>query len=337
LQQSGAVELAMRICIVGAGAIGGFLAAKLGLAGADVAVIARGASLQALRSNGIVLRSAAGEQHAHVDLVTDDFAAAGQFDLVIIAVKAHQIAAIAAPMRALYHADTIVIPAQNGIPWWYFQRHGGPYDGQRIVAVDPDGHLAAQIESERIIGCVVYPATELLAPGVVHHLEGDRFTLGELDGTRSERAQQVAQILSSAGLKAPVRTRIRHDIWIKLWGNLAFNPISALTGATLARICRYPATRALAAAMMAEAQAVGEALGVSFGISIEQRIAGAEQIGEHKTSMLQDIEAGRATEIDALVGAVAELGRLTGIATPHIDAIEAAVRLREQTAREAQQ
>lgn len=324
----------MRICIVGAGAIGGYLAAKLALADLDVTLIARGANLAAIRSNGIVLRAAGGdaEQIAHPRLVTDDMSAAGPHDVVIPAVKAHQLAGVAPAMRALYHGETMVVPAQNGIPWWYFHQHGGPFDQHQIKAVDPDGILAAQIEPERVIGCVVYPATELVAPGIIQHIEGERFTLGELNGARSERIQHLSQALSHAGLKAPIRQRIRTDIWIKLWGNLAFNPISALTGATLAGICRFPPTRALAAAMMAEAQAIGEQLGISFGISIEQRIAGAEQIGEHKTSMLQDIEAGRPTEIDALVGAVAELGRLTGVPTPHIDAIEAAVRLRERQA-----
>ncbi|MDZ4720941.1 MAG: 2-dehydropantoate 2-reductase [Roseiflexaceae bacterium] len=320
----------MRICIVGAGAIGGYLAAKLALADVDVTLIARGANLAAIRMNGLILRSADGEQVAHPQLTTDDMAVAGSHDVVIAAVKAHQLAGVAPAMRALYDANTIVVPAQNGIPWWYFSNHGGPYDGHQIRAVDPHGILAAQIETERVIGCVVYPAAELEAPGVIRHIEGERFTLGELDGTRTERIQQLARTLAQAGLKAPIRQRIRTDIWIKLWGNLAFNPISALTGATLAGICRFPPTRALAAAMMAEAQAIGERLDINFGISIEQRIAGAQQVGEHKTSMLQDIEAGRPTEIDALVGAVAELGRLTDIPTPHIDAIEAAVRLREQ-------
>jgi 2-dehydropantoate 2-reductase len=325
------MEQRMRVCIVGAGAIGGYLSARLALSGAEVTLIARGANLAAIRERGILLRSSGGaEEIAHPTHTTDDMAAAGPHDAVIVAVKAHQLAAIAPAMRALYRPETIVIPAQNGIPWWYFLNHGGPYDGHRIRAVDPDGTLERAIEVERVIGCVVYPATELEAPGVVRHLEGDRLTLGELDGSRSERIQRLAHVLGQAGLKAPVRPRIRSELWIKLWGNLAFNPISALTGATLAGMCRFGPSRALVAAMMAEAQAIAERLGISFGISIEQRIAGAERIGEHKTSMLQDIEAGRATEIDALIGAVSELGRLTGVSTPHIDAVEAAVRLLER-------
>lgn len=322
----------MKICIVGAGSIGGYLGARLALAGEHVTLIARGANLAAIRERGVTLIESDGATVTAVPaLATDDTAAAGAHDVVIVAVKAHQLAAVAPTLRALYHETTIVVPAQNGIPWWYFQRHGGPFEGRRIESVDPDGVIAAHIETGRIIGCVVYPATELEAPGVVRHIEGDRFTLGELDGARSERVQRLSQLLARAGLKAPVRPRIRSDIWIKLWGNLAFNPVSALTRATLIDICRHPQARALIAAMMAEGQAVAERLDISFGITIDQRIAGAEQVGAHKTSMLQDIEAGRATEVDALVGAVTELGRLVDVPTPHIDAIYAAVKLLEQT------
>ncbi len=322
----------MNICIVGAGSIGGYLGARLALAGEYVTLIARGANLAAIRERGVTLIGSDGSTVTAVPaLATDDMVAAGAHDVVIVAVKAHQLAAVAPTLRALYHETTMVVPAQNGIPWWYFQHHGGPFEGRRIESVDPDGVIAAHIETERIIGCVVYPATELEAPGIVRHIEGDRFTLGELDGTRSERVHRLSQVLARAGLKAPVRPRIRSDIWIKLWGNLAFNPVSALTRATLIDICRHPQARALIAAMMAEGQAVAERLGISFGITIDQRIAGAEQVGAHKTSMLQDIEAGRATEVDALVGAVAELGRLVDVPTPHIDAIYAAVKLLEQT------
>lgn len=322
----------MKICIVGAGSIGGYLGVRLALAGEHVTLIARGANLAAIRERGVTLIEADGAATtARPALATDDTAAAGPHDLVIVAVKAHQLAAIAPALPALYHETTMVIPAQNGIPWWYFQRHGGPFEGRRIESVDPDGVIEAHIPTERIIGCVVYPATELEAPGVIRHIEGDRFTLGELDGARSERAQHLSQMLARAGLKAPVRPRIRGDIWVKLWGNLALNPVSALTRATLVDMCRHPQARGLIAAMMAEGQAIAERLGVTFGISIEQRIAGAEQIGAHKTSMLQDIEAGKTTEVDALVGAVAELGRLVEVPTPHINAIYAATKLLEQT------
>ncbi len=322
----------MNICIFGAGSIGGYLGARLAHAGEQVTLIARGANLAAIRDHGLTLIETDGTTLiAHPALVTDDPSVAGAHDVVIVAVKAHQLPAVAPMLRPLFHDETMVVPAQNGIPWWYFQRHGGPFEGRRIESVDPDGVIAAHIETERIIGCVVYPATELEAPGVVRHIEGDRFTLGELDGLRSERVQHLSQVLARAGLKAPVRPRIRTDIWIKLWGNLAFNPVSALTRATLIDICRHPQARALIVAMMEEGQAVAERLGITFGITIDQRIAGAEQVGAHKTSMLQDIEAGRATEVDALVGAVAELGRLVEAPTPHIDAIYAAVKLLEHT------
>ncbi len=321
----------MRMCIVGAGAIGGLLGVKLALAGEDVTLIARGAHLAAIQQHGLKLMMADGSE-----LVTDqvqatsDIATVGPQDVVIVAVKTHTLAALAPALPALYGPETMVVPAQNGIPWWYFQRHGGPFEGRRIETVDPDGIIEAAIAVERIIGCVVYPAAELAAPGVIRHIEGERFVLGELDGTKSERVAQLAQILNRAGFKAPVRTRIRTDLWIKLWGNLAFNPISALTRATLIEIAQHPLTRDLVQQMMTEGQMVAEQLGIRFGISIEQRIRGAEEVGAHKTSMLQDIEAGRTTEVDALVGAVAELGRLVGVETPAINAVYANVKLLEQ-------
>jgi 2-dehydropantoate 2-reductase len=321
----------MKICIVGAGAIGGYLGARLALAGEQVTLIARGAHLDAIQRQGLALESADGSREiARPALATSSMAAAGTQDVVVAAVKAHQLLAIAAEMRALYSAGTIVVTAQNGIPWWYFHKHAGPYEGRRIEAVDPDGLVEAHMEVERVIGCVVYPAAELAAPGVVRHIEGDRFSLGELDGAKSERIQRISKLFSNAGLKAPIRPRIRSEIWVKLWGNLAFNPISALTRATLVDICAFPPTRELARAAMAEAQAIAGLLGVEFPVSIEQRIAGAEQVGAHKTSMLQDIESSRVTEADALVGAVAELGRLVGIPTPHIDTLYAAVKLLER-------
>ncbi len=317
----------MRICIIGAGAIGGYLGARLIQAGQEVTLIARGQSLAAIREHGLRLRSDQDELAVRPALATDDMFSVGTHDIVIVAVKAHQLAVVAPGVTAISGPHSMVVPAQNGIPWWYFQQHGGPWDGYQIKAVDPDGMLAKHIPIERVIACVVYPATELVAPGIIRHIEGDRFTLGEPDGSRSERIQNLARILTSAGFKAPIRTNIRSDIWIKLWGNVAFNPISALTGATLLGICSFGLSRDLVAAVMAETQAIAEQLGIRFGISIEQRIQGAAQIGEHKTSMLQDVEAGRTTEIDALVGALAELGRLTGVPTPHIDALFALVAL----------
>ena len=225
----------------------------------------------------------------------------------------------------------MVVTAQNGIPWWYFRKTGGEYEQRKILAVDPDGTIEANIPVKRVIGCVVYPATELVAPGVVKHIEGERFSLGELDGTKSDRVKELAKVLRQANLKAPVRTQIRNELWLKLWGNLAFNPISALTRATLDRIGEYSLTRELARNMMLEAKAIAEKLGVKFSISLEQRLEGARKVGAHKTSMLQDIEANRITEIDALVGAVLELGELTDTPTPHLSSIYASVKLLEQS------
>jgi 2-dehydropantoate 2-reductase len=322
----------MRICIVGAGAIGGMLGVKLARAGAEVTLIARGPHLDAILRDGLTLRSADGQSEtAHPALATADMGAAGTHDYVIVAVKAQALPALAAPMRALYGPETAVVYAQNGIPWWYFMGHGGPHEGRRVEAVDPGGMIAANTEVERVIGCVVYPAAAIAAPGVIDHIEGNRFSLGEPDGTKSARAQALAQLMSAVGLRAPVRSDIRNELWLKLWGNLSFNPISALTRATMDRIIAEPLTRGLTIAMMAEAQQVAEALGVRFPIDIERRIAMAAEIGAHKTSMLQDVEAGRSTEVDALVGAVAELGRLVGVPTPHIDAIYAVARLLDRS------
>lgn len=322
----------MKICIVGAGAIGGYLGARLALAGEEVTLIARGAHLDAIRQRGLTLLLADGtSETATPALATSAMSEAGPQDVVIAAVKANSLPGLAPAMQSLYGPETIVVPAQNGIPWWYFYRHGGPFEGRQIAAVDPGGVIAAHTPIERVVGCVVYPAAELAGPGVVRHIEGNRFTLGELDGARTERVQRLAQALSRAGLRAPVRANIRSEIWVKLLGNLAFNPVSALTRATLAAMCRYPLSRELVRAMMVEAQTIAEKLGITFNITLEQRIAGAEQVGEHKTSMLQDIEAGRATEVDALVGSVTELGRLTETPTPHIDAVYACVKLLERT------
>ena len=318
----------MRICIVGAGAIGGMLGAHLALAGEQVTFVEKNREhASAIRSNGLRVEGV-GEPIVATGLaVTDDFAEPGEQDLVIIAVKAHQIPLLLPDIRQLFGPQTMVMTVQNGIPWWYFFKHGGPYDGRTITAVDPNGFIDAHIERERIIGCIVYPAGEVVAPGVVHVVEGNRFSVGELDGAKTERIEALSQLLVRAGFKSFVLDDIRAEIWLKLWGNLSFNPISALTHGTLAGICRNPQTRALAAAMMAEAQQIGEKLGIQFRHTIEKRIAGAESVGEHKTSMLQDVEAGRPLEIDALVGAVVELGRLTETPTPHIDAIYAAVTL----------
>jgi 2-dehydropantoate 2-reductase len=321
----------MRVAIYGAGAIGGFLGARLAAAGADVSLIARGAHLAAMRARGLTLIEAGAETTRPVR-AAEDPAELGPQDAVIVALKAHSAPAAAAAMRALFHDRTTVVWAVNGLPWWYFHRHGGPFEGRRIEAVDPGGVLWEAIGPERVLGCVVYPAAEVAAPGVVRHIEGNRFPLGEPSGERTERAERIAALLSAAGLRAPVRPRIRDELWVKLWGNLSFNPISALTLATLDVICTDPGTRAVARAMMREAQAIAEALGVRFPVDVERRIDGAAAVGAHRTSMLQDLEAGRPMEIDALVTAVQELGRLTGLPTPAIDTVLALLRLRARVA-----
>jgi len=324
----------VRICIVGAGAIGGYLGARLSIAGEEVTLIARGAHLDAIRRDGLTLIDAEGKQEiARPSRAVAVVEEAGPQDVVIVALKAHGVPSIAPSLRSLYDEHTLVVTAQNGIPWWYFRKLGGEHEGRRIEAVDPEGLVESHIDVDRVIGAVVYPAAELAGPGVVRHVEGDRFSLGELDGTKSVRVRALSEVLVRAGLKAPISSRIRWEIWIKLWGNLAFNPISALTRATLEDICRYPLTRALATTMMLEAQAIAHRLGINFGIKLEQRIDGAERVGAHKTSMLQDIEAGRPTEVDAIVGAVAELGRIVGVPTPAIDAIYAATKLLESSTR----
>jgi 2-dehydropantoate 2-reductase len=325
---AGTPEYTMKIAIIGAGAIGGLVGARLALAGEDVTFLVRGAHVDAINGRGMKLVLSDGNELVARNVrATRDYAATGAQDLVILAMKAHQVEAVADDVQHLFGPDTVVITMQNGIPFWYFHRHGGPYAGTRVHAVDPSGVLAERIPAERILGCVVYPASELIEPGVVHLIEGDRFPLGELDGSTSERVQRLSELFVRAGFKAPVLPDIRSEIWLKLWGNLTFNPISALSRSTLVDICQYPLTRALATAMMTEAQTIAGKLGITFRVPLEKRIAGAEKVGKHKTSMLQDVEAGRAPEIDALVGAVVELGRLTGTPTPHIDAVHALVKL----------
>ncbi|MBV9287186.1 MAG: 2-dehydropantoate 2-reductase, partial [Hyphomicrobiales bacterium] len=312
----------MDILVVGAGAIGGLLAARLAEAGERVRVVARGAHLEAIRERGLLLKEEGRETVVRIG-ATDRIADAGPADLVVLAVKAHQLTAIAADVAAILEPGAMAITAQNGIPWWYFFKHGGQREGQRLESVDPGGVIAAHLPIENVVASVVYPAAEIEAPGVVRRIEGNRWPVAELDGAKSERVAKVAQAFASAGFKSPVLADVRAEIWTKLWGNLAFNPISALSHASLAAICGFPPTRALAAQMMAEAQAVGEAFGVRFRVSIEKRIAGAEAIGAHKTSMLQDVEQGRRIEIEALLGAPIELARMAGVETPHLDAVYA--------------
>ena len=318
----------MKVAIIGAGAIGGYVGVKIALAGDDVTFIVRGANLEAIRQNGMRLVMSDGTEHVANDVAaTNDYAAAGPQDIVILAMKAHQVEAVTDDVPKLFGPDTVVVTMQNGIPYWYFHKHGGELAGSVVKNVDPSGLISAKIPAERVIGCVVYPASELVAPGVVQHIEGDRFPVGELDGSTSERVTRVSECFVHAGFKAPVLDNIRAEIWLKLWGNLTFNPISALTRSTLVDICQYQPTRDLAAAMMTEAQNIAQKLGITFRVSIDKRIAGAEKVGKHKTSMLQDVEAGKPMEIEALVGSVVELGRLTATAIPHIDAVYALVSL----------
>jgi 2-dehydropantoate 2-reductase len=320
----------VRICIIGAGAIGGMLGARLALAGESVTFVEKNAEhAHAIRTNGLRIEADGDAVVATNVDVSDDLGAPGVQDLVIIAVKAHQIPLLLPDIRKLFGPQTMVMTVQNGVPWWYFYKHGGPFEGRRIEAVDPGGVIDANIERDRIVGCIVYPAGEVTAPGVIHVVEGNRFSVGELDGSNSERIEALSAMLVNAGFKSYILHDIRSEVWLKLWGNLSFNPISALTRATLAAICRDPGTRALAADMMREAQEIAEKLGITFRHTIEKRIAGAEAVGEHKTSMLQDVEAGRTLEIEALVGAVVELGRLTETPTPHIESIYACVKALE--------
>jgi 2-dehydropantoate 2-reductase len=325
----------MKIAIIGAGAMGGYVGAKLALAGEDVTFIVRGDNLAAIGRHGMKLVMDDGAvQVATTVKATDDYARAGPQDLVILAMKAHQLEAVVEQLPALYGPDTTVVTMQNGIPFWYFHGHGGALEGTPVLSVDPTATLVDMIGRDRLVGCVVYPASELIAPGVVRHLEGDRFPLGEIDGASTERVARIAECFTRAGFKAPVLPDIRAEIWLKLWGNLTFNPISSLTHSTLVDICQYPLARELAAQMMREAQDVAGKLGITFRVTLDKRIAGAEKVGKHKTSMLQDVEGGRPPEIEALVGAVVELGRLTGTATPHIGTVYALVKLLANTMEE---
>jgi 2-dehydropantoate 2-reductase len=320
----------MRLSIVGAGAIGGLLGHRLATSGHSVRLVARGAQLRAIQDHGLTLIKEDGVTET-IQIEASEQIGGGACDVIILGMKAHQVADVAPAVAAALTDETIVVTAQNGIPWWYFVKHGGQHEGRRLESVDPEGKIAAHLPAERIIGSVVYPAAEIVAPGVIRHVEGNRFSISEIDGADTPRVRALSDALTGAGFKAPVVSDIRTEIWTKLWGNLSFNPISALTHATLEDICRHPQTRALATGMMREAQAVAESLGVRFRISLEKRLAGAEAVGAHKTSMLQDVEAGRPLEVEALIGSVAELGQITGIATPHIDSIYAATSLLNAT------
>ncbi|MCY3842150.1 MAG: 2-dehydropantoate 2-reductase [Acidobacteria bacterium] len=321
----------MKICVVGAGAIGGYMAVRLAHAGHQVSVIARGPHLAAIRARGLKLVEAEQELVAGDLAATDRIRDLGPHELVLLALKAHQIAAVVDDLPVLFGADSVVVTLQNGIPWWYFQKLGGEYAGRVVETVDPGGVLLGAVDPDRIIGCIAYPAAIVAEPGVIRHVEGNRFPLGELDGSLSDRVRSVSEVFAGAGFKSRVLEDIRSEIWLKLWGNLTFNPISALTHATLVDICRFPGTRKLATAMMTEAQAVGERLGAGFRVPLERRIAGAESVGKHKTSMLQDVEAGKPLEVDGMLGVVVELAEMTGVEVPTLRAIHACVSLLNET------
>lgn len=317
----------MKICVVGAGAIGGLLAVKLCLAGNDVTVVDQGPHLEEIRRSGLKLIWEDGAEFVARPKAVASVKEADAQDLLILSLKAHFLDQVARDIEGLFGADTMVLTTQNGIPWWYFQRHGGPHDGKKLDSLDPSGLLTRHIPAERIIGCVVYPAAAVTAPGVIHHVEGDRFPVGELDGSESERVTQVHDLLVDAGFRSRVLDDIRSEIWLKAWGNLSFNPISALTHATLEDICEFAETRELAATMMREAQVVAEKLGITFRHTIEKRIAGAASVGKHKTSMLQDVEQGRSLETEALIGAVLEIAEITDTEAPATRAVYACVKL----------
>lgn len=321
----------MKICIFGAGAIGGYMGAKLAQAGADVSLVARGPHLRAMQERGLTVIEE-GESHTFPVTASEDPAALGVQDYVIVTLKAHSVPPLVASMQPLIGPDTTIVSGVNGVPWWYFHKIGGAREGTRLASVDPGDAQWNGFGPDRVLGCVVYPAAEVIEPGVVKHIEGNRFSLGEPDGSRSERAVRLSEALSKAGLKAPVRPKLRDEIWVKLWGNLSFNPISALTHATLDVLCTDPGTRAVARGMMLEAQQIAEKLGVSFPIDVDRRIDGGAAVGAHRTSMLQDLDAGRPMEIDALIGSVQELGRVTETATPTIDTVLALIQLRARTA-----
>jgi 2-dehydropantoate 2-reductase len=321
----------MKVCIFGAGAIGGYMGVKLAKAGADVSLVARGPHLAAMQEQGLTLIEE-GETTTVPVTASDDPAALGVQDYVIVTLKAHSVPPVVSKMAPLIGPNTTIVSGVNGVPWWYFHKLEGAHEGTRLDSVDPGNVQWDGFGPDRVLGCVVYPAAEVIEPGVIKHIEGNRFSLGEPDGSKSDRAQALSKILANAGLKAPVRPKLRDEIWVKLWGNLSFNPISALTHATLDVLCTDEGTRAVARSMMVEAQEIAERLGVKFPIDVDRRIAGGAAVGAHRTSMLQDLDQGRPMEIDALVASVQELGRVTGVPTPTVDTVLGLIRLRARTA-----
>jgi 2-dehydropantoate 2-reductase len=319
----------VRIVIAGAGAIGGYIGAQLAKAGADVVLFARGPHLLAMRERGLRVMSPDGDFEVRPQ-TAGDLAAVGPADVVFLGVKAHSLTSLAPQLRPLFHDDTIVVSTQNGIPWWYFQGHGGELEGLRIERVDPGGVISSSIEPRRVVGSLAYFATDIVEPGVIRHTEGNKISFGEPDGSKSERLRKVAAPLIAAGFRCPITTRFRHEVWVKLLGNVAFNPISALTGGTLEEMVRHPEVSHLVRALMTETEAVAARLGIALPISIDQRMAGAEKVGAHKTSMLQDYEAGRPMELEAVVGAVVELGERLGVPMPSTRAVYACAKLLDE-------
>ncbi|WP_109312704.1 2-dehydropantoate 2-reductase [Ruegeria sp. AU67] len=322
----------MKVCIFGAGAIGGYVAAKLTQTDTEVSVVARGPHLAAVQEKGLTLLEEGQDPISVPIRASDNAADLGPQDYVFITLKAHSVPAVVDSMQPLIADETTVVSGVNGVPWWYFHKLGGPYEGTRLASVDPGDVQWDGFGPDRVLGCVVYPAAEVIAPGSIKHIEGNRFSLGEPDGAKSDRAAKLSAALSAAGLRAPVRPRIRDEIWLKLWGNLSFNPISALTHSTLDVLCADEGTRSVARGMMLEAQQVGEKLGVKFPIDVEKRLDGGAAVGAHKTSMWQDLELRRPMEIDALVTSVQEIGQLTGISTPIIDTVASLIKLRAKVA-----
>ena len=322
----------MKICIFGAGAIGGYMGVKLAQAGADVSLVARGPHLAAMKDKGLTLIEEDKDPVTVPVTASDNPADLGPQDYVIVTLKAHSVPPIVGKMQPLIGDDTTIVSGVNGVPWWYFHKIGTDLEGTRLESVDPGNAQWDGFGPDRVLGCVVYPAAEVSEPGTIKHIEGNRFSLGEPDGSKSERAMALSKARAAAGLKAPVRPRLRDEIWVKLWGNLSFNPISALTHATLDVLCTDPGTRPVARGMMVEAQEIAEKLGVKFPIDVDRRIDGGAAVGAHRTSMLQDLDAGRPMEIDALVGSVQELGRVTNTPTPTIDTVLALIQLRGKSA-----
>jgi 2-dehydropantoate 2-reductase len=324
----------VKVAIVGAGAIGGFLGVRFAQAGADVSLVARGAHLAAMRTHGVRLQFEGNEEVAHVRC-TDDPGELGPQDYVVIALKAHQITDAVGGIAQLLGPKTAVVTSSNGLPYWYFHRAAAPFTDRVLETVDPGGEQWRCIGPERAIGCVVFPATEVIAPGIIHHDHGRKFPLGEPSGQSTERIERLSALFAAGGLDAPIRTDIRDEIWLKLWGNLCLNPISALTRATVGIVATDPGARSACRAMMTEAAAIAERIGVHLRVDMERRLDGAAALGAHKMSMLQDLERGRSMEIEPMVGAVQELGRLTGVPTPAVDIVLALIRVRARTASSA--